>query len=168
MANKEWSGWKEALKVTKDLPKNLQKRTIKAAARDSLRPVQQLAKTMVASEAQGSMNGVSKALLLVRAIKVMSGRGRSLSAKVKLDPKQAIPLGGGKRYSAPGYAKLFAYGNYKTPGRKGRGEAFAHGNFILEAASRNRSSTKSSFGKNLLKQMKKSVERTIAKNGKRN
>lgn len=125
-----------------ELPKKLNERALGNAAAAALRPARNEASSSVRSIAKGSNEGYSKARFVARSIKVRKSRsGYPPGAFIRVSGPD-IPVYD-RKWNVAGYAKLLAYGSYKSGKRswrkngKNTGKVRGIGNFVLDAVDRN-------------------------------
>ncbi len=157
-------------KAIGDIPREIWKNPniVGNAASKSLIPVAKGLKSRLRLEAgrhDSGLSGYDKLLYLSFAVKRYVVKSRHvIGARVRVrdDLKMRV---GKKRVRAQSMVKLFAGGNPKTPGRKGRGDVAGYGDFALDVFKTHRMGMSITFRKKLGVELRKAADRALRKRG---
>ena len=160
-----------AEKLLADIPKRIKHRDISTSASKALLPAKNEAKNKLRDISVGSGDGISKALFLVRTVRVVRSRmGYPPGASLRIKGPD-VPVYD-REWKAKGFAKLLSAGSYKVSKRKWRsngkntGSFKGFGNFIVESANKKQAEIRTVFRSALLNQMRKAKQRALARYGR--
>jgi len=163
-------GDKEVLKILREFPKNVGKNAILAAERKAAKPIVSEARNIlkqVSTKTKGNLDGFEHLRALAKATKAVTVRSRSgKSINVQIDSKfPDLPMSSKRKFwSVWGVANLYVKGRKKA---NGTGTTDGVGSWVETAGVRTKSIARKIFRDGLEAEVKKAIDRTVRRYGKR-